>query len=370
MERSVKRVRRLTPFERFLEEQPDIAKSIFKTYVTPRDVLTACAAAKTIFKFCDEKDVLEGLYESPLGGLLVADDLQSLDLIKWFGKKVGNPMLKQITKGLRWVVARVVLDNDRFARLAACGSIDDVKTVLPFVDPSANHYEALYAAIKNEHFTVANLILQDPRIDKSVLSNASLIIASQQTNFVLVEMLLNDPNASPTIDVLLAAVKGGCCRLVKRILEDPRVDPRGGNIIEIAATHGHVDVVKLLLEDPRIVPCENALSIAVRYSHASVVEQLLTDDRLNPSFTVLENAIGYGRREIVELFITNERFSCHAEALHKAVMSRNNHAIKLLLELEQTNPNFDYPSRMTTEIKLMLASDHRTTTENVIKLMR
>lgn len=128
------------------------------------------------------------------------------------------------------------------------------------------------------------------------------LLVSIGLNKFCLEILLSDPRINPRRSLgnkfdmkyglhIFTALEWACFygyfNVVKKLLNDPRVDPRrwGQAAIGLASENGHTKICKLLLADPRVDPSFNgnyALKYAAENGHSEVVRVLLTDPRVNP----------------------------------------------------------------------------------------
>jgi hypothetical protein len=80
----------------------------------------------------------------------------------------------------------------------------------------------------------------------------------------------------------------GNLQLVKKLLQNPKVNPRACDnyAIRLASTNGHLTVVNMLLGDPRVDPTsdkQHAIRWASRNGHIAVVNRLLKHPKVNPA---------------------------------------------------------------------------------------
>ena len=148
------------------------------------------------------------------------------------------------------------------------GYTDIVKLLLqnPKVDPSILNNKALRLAVENGHSDIVKLLLQDPRTDPSVQNNKMIIFASGYGYTNVVEVLLQDPRVDPSVwdnNALISASEGGYTDVVKLLLQDPNVDPsvNRNEAMEAASYLGYTDIVQLLIQDPRFVPTSETLTV-------------------------------------------------------------------------------------------------------------
>ena len=187
------------------------------------------------------------------------------------------------------------------------------------------HKETLKDPCKwfEEAVTIGNadlldLLLQDPRVDPSVLDNFAIRRASAYGHLAVVDRLLRDPRIDPSADNNLAirlASEKGHLAVVDRLLQDPRVDPSAWDswAIRWASENGHLAVVDRLLQEPRVDPSADknwAIRFASERGHLPVVERLLQDPRVDPSADsnyAIRRASVWGRLAVVNRLLQDPR---------------------------------------------------------------
>jgi hypothetical protein len=131
-----------------------------------------------------------------------------------------------------------------------------------------------------------------PYTCSSLAQQALLIDVCLQGNLKVLKKILQDPRVDPSGNhngSIRSASTNGHYKVVELLLQDPRVDPSrlGNEAIRRASTNGHYNVVELLLQDPRVDPSSNpnneAILNASRNGHHKVVELLLQDPRIDPN---------------------------------------------------------------------------------------
>lgn len=130
-------------------------------------------------------------------------------------------------------------------------------------NPAIGGSESLILAAAKGHVAVVERLLRVPRIDPVTAFHAAVHGGSHDdgrdvSNYLrIVALLLRDPRVDPTVfesDALRVAVRNGGLAMVDLLLRDGRANPATNNIILAAAEHGHAEVVKRLLQDPRVDP--------------------------------------------------------------------------------------------------------------------
>ncbi|KAL7820162.1 ankyrin repeat-containing domain protein [Trichoderma aethiopicum] len=164
---------------------------------------------------------------------------------------------------------------------------------------------------------------------------------------------------------LLLAAEGGHMAVVERILRCPgvdldHVDIDGHTAVDWAARKGHTEIVSLLLERPELTVDWNTvdrrvnpLCLAVEYGHEETARRILerhagrisVNSRTAIGRTPLCHAILRGWDALVALILehpevdVNQPVDFAATALHLAVRTRNNTAMKAILAHPNVDPN-------------------------------
>jgi hypothetical protein len=205
-------------------------------------------------------------------------------------------------------------DSLSFAR--TCSFFYSIFVTGYYHNPAIDNHRAWFCLFKGS--TSRSLIVQeflkldhiDPAIEKrlngrveiairlasiqghfEVNNNNAIRWASHDGNVEVVKRLLNDPRVDPSDryhEAIRCASINGHVEVVKLLLNDPRVDPSADNnaAIRLASNDGHVEVVKVLLNDPRVDPSDRdneAVRWASKKGHVVVVKLLLNDPRVDPS---------------------------------------------------------------------------------------
>ena len=191
----------------------------------------------------------------------------------------------------------------------------------PRVNPSDRDNEAIIAAAYNGHTGIIKLLLQDPRVDPSDQDNEALVNAMEFNHYKTLYVLLNDPRVDPSFDgnyLLIIAIERAKfpihidnplndeaiaytnqksindynenMNLINFLLDDPRTDPslssEEGKVLMTAIRHKNIIVIKRLLQDSRIDPTiENnkAIREAFDTKQYNIVRLLFNDERVNRS---------------------------------------------------------------------------------------
>ena len=186
-------------------------------------------------------------------------------------------------------------------------------------DPAARRNAAIIAAAANGHAAVVQLLLADVRVDPADRHSAALQSAK---DLAIVQLLLADGRVNVAEDdnraIRVAAIDGHAAvvdaliangadpsarnneairrsmdvAVVRRLLEDPRVDASAGDNVAIrsAAESGQVEIVRMLVVaaqgNPAIDPSSQnnyALREAAKEGSVKIVRILLSDARVDPS---------------------------------------------------------------------------------------
>ena len=124
-------------------------------------------------------------------------------------------------------------------------------------------------------------LLNDPRVDPGAKNNNAIRYASEKGHTEIVKLLLNDPRVDPSANnnwAIQLASEHGHTEVVKLLLNDPRVDPsdKNNDAIRWASRRGHTEIVKLLLNDPRVDPSANN-NFAIRKTKSTVIMDMLLE---------------------------------------------------------------------------------------------
>jgi len=177
-----------------------------------------------------------------------------------------------------------------FDKAVETGNADLMDLMLqdPRVDPSVLDNFAIRRASAYGHLAVVDRLLQEDRIDPSADNNLSIRLASVRGHHAVVDRLLQDLRVDPSVDNNYAILWGstfGYLAVVDRLLQDERVNPSACDNMAIrwASENGHLAVVNRLLQDPRVDPTVSnnmAIHLASVRGHQTVVNRLLQDPRV------------------------------------------------------------------------------------------
>lgn len=195
----------------------------------------------------------------------------------------------------------------------------------PRVDPTVNDNKPIVSACENDHAKVVERLLQDSRVDPNVSNDLPLREACSNGHLEVVRLLFSNKKVQPMMgwnywvgrvieqgyldiaewmfqdaristvpynDIPNECMKNACMNnkiaQVKRMLQDPRVDPTINDNLPLrkAVNHGNHKVTELLLQDPRVDPSsisEDLLFNPCYYWWPRTLDALLNDPRINPS---------------------------------------------------------------------------------------
>lgn len=184
----------------------------------------------------------------------------------------------------------------------------------------------------------------------------------------VVKRCLEDPRIDPSWQdnrPLRDAVKKGDAKMVKLLAADPRVDPAFGDnwAIREASTAGNAEIVKCLMQYRRVDPTardNECLRWAVYSDHADVVRALLADRRVDPSVNnncTVRWAMKSGHYDVVTHLLSDSRVDpsvADNEVMRTAVERGQSALVTFLL----TDPRVDasiVPSGPPTPVSPELA---------------
>ena len=147
--------------------------------------------------------------------------------------------------------------KELFQRACEIGKIDIVKSLFPYIDPSADNNCAIRLASFYGQTEVVKILLQDSRVDPSADNNLAIQWASKYGHHEVVKILLQDSRVDPSADndwAIRKASQNGHHEVVKILLLDKRVDPSAKDNFAIrwASQNDHHKVVKILLANQKV----------------------------------------------------------------------------------------------------------------------
>lgn len=241
--------------------------------------------------------------------------------------------------------------HDVVGHACRCGETDSVARLLqdPRVNPTVMGSFALNVACIHGHRRVVELLLANSRVNSD--GNA-LILASYHGHAEIVEMLLVHPRVHLSVrcTALVLAARGGHLDVVNRLLADPRTNPAGGEIASSAlfdaCATGHLIVVERLLQPDvgaQIDHDESAMKVAMQYGHADVVDRLLRDrqaDEIDMSIH-LWLAASSGHVAVVHRLLQDPRVAWDDDAITEASMCGHASSVDRLLQDPRADPTVD-----------------------------
>jgi hypothetical protein len=215
--------------------------------------------------------------------------------------------------------------NEEILTAARGGQLDVVSFFLDELglDPSANDHEAFFTACRSNNLLVLNRLLAHPKIHLPSLRERAFVAALRSPAAIMDRLLegvsvdefnevilyalrnttwrckcdailsfaLRDPRpfdaaADDSLALRLAATHIDDARILRRLLEDPRVDPsaKANEAIASAAKNGRLAAVDVLLADARVDPSARdcaAFFDAVKGGYLAIVDRLLADPRVD-----------------------------------------------------------------------------------------
>ena len=193
---------------------------------------------------------------------------------------------------------------------------------------------------------------------------------------MLLEVLFeigNDPTGDT--ELLSSAVRDRNTEVVRRLLDDPRVDPDNtqSNLLAMAA-RGRPEMLKILLADGRTDPADDEenyiLSECVEEHWTECLQILLADPRVDLSVNknqILLIATKFGYADIVELLLADERV-IEADVdteddfgIEGAVLGSHVETLKLILQhpIQDINLMFMYACRGSSYETVKLLFDEQ-----------
>jgi hypothetical protein len=177
-------------------------------------------------------------------------------------------------------------DNQLIILSASFGFNEIVHLLIKYgVDPSLPNNNALYEAVKNNHYLTVKELLKDIRINPSI-SNNELIKISIRLNYISIfEVLINDSRVDVSKnnnELIILAASLGRNKHIEDLLKlnsDAGVDPSANNNMALmeAVSNDHYDTVKELLTDIRVDPYaqnNQAIIMANKKGYLSIADLL------------------------------------------------------------------------------------------------
>lgn len=213
--------------------------------------------------------------------------------------------------------------NEYFKMTCELGEIEHCMIMLidNRFDPSYNNNSSLNIAIRNNHESIVNLLINDPRIEKTILNKSDKNILE---NLIMWACQYNHPS---TLEILLSkkykdhllidhnCIKNACEKGHEKIvnilltynLVDPSVD--GNYCIIYSSSNGHTNIVKMLMNNNLVDPSDNdnlATLFASKNGHAEILKMLLSDPRVKPHKNCMYYAEKKNYYNVVEILKNNK----------------------------------------------------------------
>ncbi|KAI8584989.1 hypothetical protein BDZ88DRAFT_434677 [Geranomyces variabilis] len=193
---------------------------------------------------------------------------------------------------------------------------------------------------------VIRTLVMDYGVDPSAGDNAAIRAASLGGDVDFVKRLLDDPKVDPNVRALYGSALDQACRhdqadVLKLLLQDPRTDPAkdGNRAMIFACEEGAIKAVKVLLSDPRVDP-SRGLPFACVKGHRGIAEILLQDTRVDPAAD--DNAAFIdaclGGQDDVALWLLQDPRVDPSAANNKAIQEVSKHGSARLLEALLKDP--------------------------------
>ena len=147
------------------------------------------------------------------------------------------------------------------------GHLDIVRRLLLDlrVDPTYRQSRSLYLSFRTKRLDIARILVQDGRVDASIMCDNHVDLLNQALGFVRASeevniddtcLLVSAFHANPTFDDFVIACHSGTADIVRSLLAHPVIDPSVKNNmpLRLSSFLGHSEVVKVLLVDHRVDP--------------------------------------------------------------------------------------------------------------------
>lgn len=193
---------------------------------------------------------------------------------------------------------------DLFDRVILSGHTEILEEILlnhPRFDPSVWNSYPLIEAIKRRQVDMVRLLLDHSRVNPEVF-----IVACQEGNLEILQMLLRDSRVHLVPEGLFMAARWGNLEIVQFLstLIDPSV--QDSKALREAAWQGHLDIVDFLLLSGRVDPAARnnaAITLAASFGYADVVERLMAEPSVNPA----EAFLSTDNMHVMEILLRDSR---------------------------------------------------------------
>lgn len=181
---------------------------------------------------------------------------------------------------------RVVINLEVFKKTISKGRVEILAMILADKrsEKDVINPDLMEAAAYSENAEIFRLLLDDGRVP---ISRTALQMAIMCCSFDILELIIKDGRVDPKnwSEILFnKAVQEGQLEFIKMLLLDPRIDPHSctSDLIFKAMTADKYEIVDLLLEDGRF-PCEFAYSQVFSRGKLRMLRRFLQDPRIDPS---------------------------------------------------------------------------------------
>ena len=178
-------------------------------------------------------------------------------------------------------------DNEAIRHAAEEGHAAVVQLLLadPRVNPAARDNEAIRIAAEEGHAAVVQLLLADPRVNPAARDNEAIRVAASNGHAAVVQLLLADPRVNPASRNSAALLRSmSHLAVVQLLLADGRVNvaEQDNWAIRHAAVDGYAAVVDALIVNGADPSARNNEAIR-RSTDVAVIRRLLEDPRVDAS---------------------------------------------------------------------------------------
>ncbi|KAI9341177.1 ankyrin repeat-containing domain protein [Obelidium mucronatum] len=249
-----------------------------------------------------------------------------------------------------------------------------------FFNPGCEYNKPLRMASFLGHADVVEILLQNPAVDPSDLSNRALCEAAERDHLPVVKILLEDSRVDPTQDnqAIYFASANGSLEMTQLLHSRSQAVNTSAKAIEAiydevsSPNETHFAVLDYLLSEDPSTQDNSALNWAVNYGAVSTTTLLLADGRVDPSWEdnwALIRALRNKYYDNVYLLVSDPRVDPSAgnnSAIVSAVKTGRLELVKRLLEDPRVDPAccFNLPLRFAAkegrlEIVRLLLADAR-----------
>ena len=222
--------------------------------VSDDDLLNVCSTNKYVYGLCQEDSFWMNRVSKKFGNIL-----GTIEQIR--EKYLGNASWKEY---YLWLMSIVLGDMELFNRFK--NSLEKREDMVKIVDVIYKISKELASAAYEGNLNKVNQLLKSPFVN-------------MKYEFLIGRFVVR-------FDPLSIAIVKDRTDIIKRLLQDPRVDPSiNDNIpVRMAATRNSIDIVKLLMKDTRVDPSAKdnyALIVARSKQLKTMTDLLMTDPRVS-----------------------------------------------------------------------------------------